>query len=197
MMRAPELRRWLDVCCGSSSALNCVVVAGGGHLADDVRELAHAWVIPERAAHELAVTAMHMHGRLLHALAPKLDCVEQPAELRRRLGQSVRVIWTPMPDAAPELPRSWDVTSDSMSLWLAQQLQAEALMLVKSCRLADAAACDARVMAEQGLVDAYFPRLMRSNALPVRWLHKGQYGLFRTALDDARLAGTSCGVAAS
>ena len=196
MMQAPELRRWLDVCRGSSSALNCVVVAGGGRLADGVRELADAWVIAERVAHELAVTTMHMHGHLLHALAPELDCVEQLAELRQRLGHSVRVIWTPLPDAAPELPRSWDVTSDSMSLWLAQQLQAEALMLVKSCRLADADARDARAMAEHGLVDAYFPRLMRSDSVQVRWLHKGQYGLFRIALDDARLAGTSCGVAA-
>lgn len=55
-----------------------------------------------------------------------------------------------------DVPRSWDVTSDSLSLWLAAELKAARLILVKS---APAFGTDPRRWVEDGIVDPAFPSL--------------------------------------
>ena len=79
--------------------------------------------------------------------------------LPRRGGREsvVSAIWDPVALRAghPDIPESWDVTSDSLALWAATQVRAARCILVKS-RDAPAGA-DARALARIGLVDAAFP----------------------------------------
>jgi 5-(aminomethyl)-3-furanmethanol phosphate kinase len=57
---------------------------------------------------------------------------------------------------APEIPASWDITSDSLAAWLASRLAADRLVLVKSVALAEVA-IPATVLVRRGLVDPAFP----------------------------------------
>ena len=55
------------------------------------------------------------------------------------------------------LPRSWDVTSDSVAAYVALHWPADALALLKSVPLP--AECDVETAARRGFLDAYFPHL--------------------------------------
>jgi len=68
-------------------------------------------------------------------------------------------------DVAPEdaaLPADWRVTSDSIAAWLAERLQADELVLLKS-RLPQASDLSAAV--REGYVDPYFPTAARGRTV--------------------------------
>ncbi len=56
--------------------------------------------------------------------------------------------------ALSEIRESWDVTSDSLAAWLAKQLTANELILVKAAKIPDK--IDVQQMANQGIVDQAF-----------------------------------------
>ena len=60
------------------------------------------------------------------------------------------------PTSHPRLPRSWDVTSDSIAAWAAIQLHATELILLKSCRVP---ITNIEELANLGIVDAHLPTL--------------------------------------
>ena len=56
---------------------------------------------------------------------------------------------------ASPLPHSWDVTSDTIAAWIAGQLKAQSLVLLKSASLPPDATRD--LAAQLKLVDPFFP----------------------------------------
>jgi dihydroneopterin aldolase len=61
-------------------------------------------------------------------------------------------------DGAP-VPPSWDATSDSLAAWLARELNATRLLLIKSVDLPSGAPLNLRELAEADMVDPLFPSL--------------------------------------
>ena len=59
-------------------------------------------------------------------------------------------------EAQSQLPCTWDVTSDSIAAWVAIQLRASQLILLKSCSVPVATVSE---LARQGIVDSYLPTL--------------------------------------
>ena len=59
------------------------------------------------------------------------------AEIHEALRNGRIALWMPyeMVVADPTIPESWDVTSDSLAAWLAKQMNASALLLVKSVKI--------------------------------------------------------------
>jgi aspartokinase-like uncharacterized kinase len=142
------------------------VVAGGGGFADAVRKAQRAWEFNDVAAHNMATLAMVQTALMLHAMEPRLVPASEDAEIRHALHVGSPALWMPYTVLrdAPDLLTSWEVTSDSLSLWLARRLNAERLVIVKSCAvkpqhslaaLSDAGVLDARFA--QWAVDAPFP----------------------------------------
>ncbi len=130
-----------------------VIVPGGGALADAARVTQAALGFPDSLAHRLALDAMAGMGRIFAALEPRLAVTETPGDA---LAGRVPV-WDPsaLKRGHPEIPESWDVTSDSLALWLATRLGAATCLLVKSADPAlGAGPAD---LARTGLVDAAFP----------------------------------------
>lgn len=80
-----------------------------------------------------------------------------PAEVTGAVARGRIAVWLPaaMVLADSDIPRSWDVTSDSLAAWLAGRLGAERLLLVKS-RDVDAPVT-AHDLAGAGIVDPLFP----------------------------------------
>ncbi|MEH3148385.1 MAG: uridylate kinase [Methylobacterium frigidaeris] len=109
----------------------CVVVPGGGGLADAVRAAQAALAFDDALAHRLALSAMAGTARILAALEPRLSVATDPGAA---LARGEIPVWDPSPliDGHPDIPETWDVTSDSLALWLAAELRAARCLIVKS-----------------------------------------------------------------
>ncbi|MGH7155457.1 MAG: hypothetical protein ACREF3_16135, partial [Acetobacteraceae bacterium] len=66
-------------------------------------------------------------------------------------------VWSPWPLLRDDtsIPASWNVTSDSLSLWLARTIRAKRVLLIKHVTPAHAAT--ARDLVTEGVLDAAFP----------------------------------------
>ncbi|PZQ11630.1 MAG: aspartate kinase [Ancylobacter novellus] len=138
-----------------------IVVPGGGPFADAVRAAQPRLGFGAGAAHAMAILAMEQTARALADLHPALAPCGDAAAFAAARARGRGAIWLPaaMALAAP-LPASWDVTSDSLSLWLAATLGADRLVLLKS----DGAEGGPQDWAKAELVDPYFPRLAEAFA---------------------------------
>jgi aspartokinase-like uncharacterized kinase len=77
---------------------------------------------------------MDQFGILLAGMNPELVTASSELELAERGWQHRGIVWLPsrMALADSSIPKNWQVTSDSLSAWLANKLGAEQLVLVKS-----------------------------------------------------------------
>lgn len=167
------LRRWLEVL-AASGAGKVVIVPGGGPFADQVRELQASLGFSDAAAHRMAILAMEQFGLLLAGLSPGLAPASSDDAIRKVLRGGSVPVWLPaaMTPGNPEIPESWDVTSDSLAAWLARRLGAERLVLVKSCAVPEGEASPEELR-RLGIVDAAFPDFMRGARFPALALSKG------------------------
>ncbi|MEX0865863.1 MAG: hypothetical protein WD030_00805 [Pirellulales bacterium] len=136
-----------------------VVIAGGGGLADAVRQYAARFALSDEAAHWRCVECMAVTARivaeLLNAsLVDSLDAVPAAGQPRLVVFDAARFLATVEPSRVPALPRDWTVTSDSIAARVAEFLSAD-LVLLKS---APRPLSTWEAAAAAGYVDAYFPR---------------------------------------
>lgn len=185
---SPELRGWLAaIACGGG---RLVLVPGGGPFADQVRKAQRQWSFADATAHRLAIMAMEQYGFMLASLEPRLRPSASRAAIRRILAAGGLPLWLPtrMTLGRPEIPESWDVTSDSLAAWLAAELAADGVLLVKS--VAVAAGSSVEDLARRGIVDPLFPRFI--DGVPdCRVIEASRHDELRRAL----AAGAPAGVA--
>jgi aspartokinase-like uncharacterized kinase len=107
-----------------------LVVPGGAGFADAIREADRRFGLRATSAHRMAILAMEQFGWLLSDLIPGAERFTDPAQARQVGAGRVAVL---LPAALPlePLPASWEVTSDSIAAWVAGQVGAERLVLVK------------------------------------------------------------------
>lgn len=169
LLKTEALQPWLK----ALAHANAVIVPGGGEFADTVRAMQQRWGFGEQAAHDMAILSMQQYGRMLADMAglPVLKKNSRFAPPNDRA-----VVWLPDPDTLNQagVPVSWQVTSDSLAAWLADQLHAEHLMLVKSVSLPFAgdivqSGLPVRVPVERGWIDEAFPRFIEHASFKV-WL---------------------------
>src|SRR5262245_60940601 len=159
---AAELKPWLAAI--AACAGHVVLVPGGGPFADAVRDAQARMGFDDRVAHHMALTAMDQYGCALASLSHNLARAASVAAIQAALDKGQVPIWSPaaMVLAADAIPPSWDVTADSLAAWLAGQIAAPRLLLVK--RLRPAGPCArASDLVTQGLVDAKFPDFLRAS----------------------------------
>ncbi len=147
-----------------------IFVMGGGELADVIRRLKVENNFSETAEHHMSLLAMQQHGIMAQALRPQLQNV-------KNVGQALAHIISYTPSVicdyayvfnAKEVNPVPSITSDSLTLWFAQQLceaankQGIALcceaLILKSCVVPLVIQSDAQALCVQGIVDAAFPR---------------------------------------
>ena len=186
LWRAPELRCWLDIL-AAARRLRVVVVPGGGPFADAVREAQPALGFSDRAAHRMALLAMEQYGTALSDLEPRLTPARKAADLRGLPGPTV---WMPLPLAeGADVAESWEVTSDTLAVWLAGVLGATCAVLVKSVPLPDVAAPVRRLVAD-GVVDPVLPERMDRFGGTVWCVSRDDHRRFAEALDQGSPCGT-------
>jgi 5-(aminomethyl)-3-furanmethanol phosphate kinase len=138
-----------------------LLIAGGGELADAVRETNRLQPLSDAKAHWLCIRAMQLQTEMLAASLSKSQIAPSIAELRSSCPQQRLAIvdpWRFVHEEDPKfsatpLPESWDVTSDSIAARLAQLTSADELVLLKS---ASAPAAVLPELVAAGYVDRYF-----------------------------------------
>lgn len=177
------LHRWLRIVAGGGGRL--VVVPGGGPFADAVRMGQRKAGIDDRTAHRMALLAMEQYGLLLASLGSMLAPADSVGAIRDALAGGRVPVWMPsrMVVDAQDIEASWEVTSDSLAAWLAQNLGAAVLWLVKSCAIP---VQDPASLAAIGVVDAAFPRFCAAARHAVRVLGPDDSAQLAAGLAGAR-----------
>ena len=122
----PESLRAL---CKKLSALSkkhrLVVVPGGGEFADAVRAVDKRFNLSSEASHRMAILGMDQYGLMLADLIPDSVAVVELEEIAKALDAGKVPVFLPSKILFSEDPleNSWDVTSDSIAIYIAHRLQ--------------------------------------------------------------------------
>jgi len=110
-----------------------VIVPGGGPFADAVRSVSEQHPLSDEDAHWMAILGMDQFAILLASRIRNAELVHRRGEVARAHARGKIPVLAPygwLREADP-LPHSWDVTSDSIAVWIASQVGALQLILIK------------------------------------------------------------------
>ena len=187
LLGSPELSRWLEVLVKFSKG-HVIIVPGGGLFADAVREAQNLTNASDAIAHQLALLAMDQFGLLLAGMNDGLVTASSELEIAERGWQHRAMVWLPsqMILADQSIPQNWQVTSDSLSAWLANKLGAEQLILVKSKSLISYQkenVCHPQLLADDDLIDSQLMHYIAGKKYQTWLLHKADYSVFDEGLN--------------
>ena len=191
LLGAPELLRWLELLVKFGDG-KVVIVPGGGLFANSVREAQQISNASDEVAHQLALLAMDQFGILLASMNPGLVTASSELELAERGWQHRGIVWLPskMVLADTSIPQNWQVTSDSLSAWLANKLGAEQLILVKSKSLITfqkEAPSKLQHLVDDELIDSQFVNFSADKNFQAWALNKADYTIFEQGFSVQKL----------
>jgi aspartokinase-like uncharacterized kinase len=182
------LAEWLEVLAAGGGRV--VVVPGGGPFADAVRDAQQRWKFDDAAAHRMALLAMEQYALMLAGLHSGLRPAGSRERILKLLDDGATPVWMPsrMVLGRADIPESWDVTSDSLAAWLAGQLAASCLILVKSAAVEEGSTVGDLV--RRGVVDPALPEFLARNHSECRCIEAGRYRDMAGALASGVPPGT-------
>jgi aspartokinase-like uncharacterized kinase len=156
-----DLRSWLTLAADHGERA-IVIVPGGGPFAEQVRQAQRSLGFGDGPAHRMALLAMEQYAIAMAGMEPRLSMASSPIAIERALIRKEAVIWRPsiMALGRPDLPESWEVTSDSLACWLGEEIGARRIVLVKSAAPPQRNA-SAVALAKAGYLDPAFPVFLR------------------------------------
>lgn len=176
LFHTPELRQWLELLDSASQNEIVVIVPGGGPFADEVRHAQRLHHFSDSTAHHMALLAMAQFGLLIADLAPQSKVFKYPQQQGNDLTPGLHV-W--LPDQSllgmSDLPHSWDISSDSLALWLSQQLKADELMMIKRSTVVSSRI---QALIQHGVLDKGFTSLYHRQPVHTQLFHFQQQALF-------------------
>ncbi|MGL6073573.1 MAG: hypothetical protein ACRC8S_05355 [Fimbriiglobus sp.] len=165
LFESPNLRPALKRLLRALPHDKILLVAGGGDFADAVRKLDRIHGLGENFSHRLAIESLWLSARFLwQRLDEDAGFALDSTWTEDRVSILVVDRWLPGYEAqhAP-LPSRWDVTTDTLAAAAAHEAQC-GLLLLKSV---DAPSQDWPALAEQGILDDYFPTFVAKHQVPV------------------------------
>ncbi len=173
-----RLQEWLDTLQALGSH-QLVIVPGGGPFADRVRDADKQFGLEPALAHHMAVLAMQQFAYLMVSLCPGLQLASSREEIHACWEEGETAIWEPYPLVSRqcELPKTWEVTSDSLAAWLAGHLSVTQLLFVKSAPQTLSGMTVSQLQA-LGCVDTVLPGLLAGSPVNAHFLHKSKAGEF-------------------
>jgi aspartokinase-like uncharacterized kinase len=177
----PLLREWLTQLWEMGGG-RVVIVPGGGDFADAVRQYQREWRFDDLAAHNMCLLAMAQYAILMQGVVPELVLASSEERIRRALRDGRVAVWVPtdLMRVTPDSMTNWDTTSDSLAAWLSTTLNAERLMVVKSCEVD--AATPLEVQVANGVLDRRFVGYVNEANYVVEVLNKGDVRVMRDRL---------------
>ena len=177
----PLLPQWLDLLVQLGGG-RVTLVCGGGAFADEVRRAQAHWRFDDLAAHNMAVLAMAQSAYMAWGLNPKLQLATSEAEIRKVLHGGHTALWLPNEwvRAQPDSNANWNNSGDSIALDLARSLNAERLVVVKSCAIEPRASLPG--LAAAGILDGRFVGLAQGVAFPIDVVQRVELSRMRALL---------------
>lgn len=176
LFHTPELWQWLDLLDKASVNEVIIIVPGGGPFADEVRHAQRLHRFSDSSAHHMALLAMAQFGLLLADIAPNSHTFYYPEAHKPDLVSGLYV-W--LPDRSlleiDEIEHSWDISSDSLALWLSQELHADELVMIKRSTVVSDSI---QALIQHGVLDKGFISLYQRAPIRSRLFHFQQQALF-------------------
>lgn len=173
-----ELKQWLTALTEQAQHQAIIISPGGGPFADHVRKAQQVHAFDDSHAHHMSLLAMAQFGLLISGLCSACQVFSSSTT-----PQSGLSVW--LPDASLlskiELKHSWDITSDSLALWLANSLNAEQLVLVKQ---STETSTSINMLTELGVLDAGFNQLFSQFDVTSQIIHASQADSFSTKVNS-------------
>ncbi len=118
--------------CTLAKNYQVVLVPGGGQFADTVRKLDTEYDLPAAKSHKMAILAMDQCGLLFSHVIPNAIFCYSLNEAKKLSKNSLVTIFLPSELLSKEDPfaPSWEVTSDSISAYIAVKLKAAKAIFV-------------------------------------------------------------------
>ena len=146
-----------------------IVVPGGGPFADCVRAEQKRVGFDDATAHRMALLAMAQFGFVLASFSPVLVPACGVEEVRKALADGKVPVWLPLQliEGHPDVPETWNMTSDSLAAWLAGRLGARRLLFVK--RVSTPPSMKAADLVTEGILDPLVPAFLAGSGVEA-WL---------------------------
>ena len=162
LLTIPDLMKRLEAVIDRLRPSPVLIVPGGGAAADIIRNLDQNLGLSPKKAHRDAIAAMSYNAALLCRLNKSLRFVRNYEEALQVWSEGHSAVLDadsflfdqPDHDNEDSLQASWDITSDSIAAWTAQQWQADRIILAKSC---DAPETNLSALCQLGMIDRAFP----------------------------------------
>jgi len=142
------------------------VIPGGWIFADIVEKLK----LNDEISHWMAILSMHLYGYYMLSYTESFVLLEPEnfEEIKKR-GKFIVLPYRIL-KKYDELPHSWEVTSDSIALWLAGKIGEKIVVkvnaaggVIKNGRIVEFASSGEAVRA--GIIDSYAPILMKNHGI--------------------------------
>ena len=175
LYKSKHLAEWLQRVARHAGPV--VLVPGGGPFADQVRQAQCHWHFDDSHAHAMALRAMEQFGSLLCAVDPRYEPADGTVAIQEVLARGRIPVWFPVRQILGEatVEASWRVTSDSLALWLAAELNAHGVVLVKSAALPPESATIGSMQGD-GLLDESFEGYAGKLDCPIHVIDRGYQG---------------------
>ena len=175
LFHTPELRQWLELLEQASQDEAVIIVPGGGPYADEVRHAQRLHRFSDDTAHHMAILAMAQFGLLIADLAAHSKFFFYPHQ-NTQLDNGLHV-WLPERSVLdiPELPHTWNISSDSLALWLSQKLGVKELIMIKRSTVVSNRI---KALINHGVLDQGFKTLYQQQPVHTQLFHFQQQALF-------------------
>jgi aspartokinase-like uncharacterized kinase len=182
LLSSGSLKDWLSIIT-EFGAGKLVIVPGGGVFAEQVRIAQKKWRFDDKTAHQMALLAMEQYAYLLKSYAPVLHVSDSIEGIERAVNLNQIPVWLPskMVNQSQTLSSTWNLTSDSLALWLVGQLDAENMLLVKSV---SADEMNSRQLSAMKKVDKDFPEFVNTLKSDLWWLDQNDMGNLKQLLKE-------------
>ena len=162
-----------------------IIVPGGSIFAQHIRNTQQQWKFNNNAAHKMALLAMEQYAYLMQSYAPPLQTTDTINGIKSIIKAQKIPLWLPskMSNKATDIPCNWQISSDSLALWLAKRLHAKHMILIKSL---DNQGMNARQLASKGIIDRAFPELMIGAKTHIWWVGPNSLNKLQTLLQHAQ-----------
>lgn len=156
LLSLPDLSMRLQWLLNQVPRVRPLFLAGGGRIVDEIRNWDATFSLGEETSHVLAMDALHVTAGLLAHVIPSGRLVENREEAESCWLRGEVPVLQNLTAHSGDLPRTWNVTSDSLAAEVAKCWLADELWLLKSADLpagitfAEACRLD--------LIDRHFPQ---------------------------------------